>query len=67
MEIILRNNIKKSLKKKGFLIFRKIETSKTLLIFQETELYYISGNGNPKKLFIFQETETLKNFLYLRK
>ena len=55
MEIILRNNIKKSLKKKGFLIFRKIETSKTLLIFQETELYYISGNGNPKKLFIFEE------------
>ena len=55
MEIILRNNIKKSLKKKGFLIFRKIEASKTLPTFQETELYFISGNGNPKKLFTFQE------------
>ena len=27
----------------------------------------ILGNGNHKKLFIFQETETLKSFLYFRK
>ena len=28
---------------------------------------YISGNRNHKKSFIFQETETLKSFLYFRK
>ena len=28
---------------------------KKFLIFQETEFSYISGNGNPKKLLIFQE------------
>ena len=28
---------------------------KKFLIFQETELFYISGNVNPKKLLIFQE------------
>ena len=27
----------------------------------------ISGNGNHKKSLIFQETETLKSFLYCRK
>ena len=31
-----------------------METLKKFL-FQETELSYISGNGNPKKLLIFQE------------
>ena len=36
--------------KKAFLIFAETET-----VFQETELSYISGNGNPKKLLIFQE------------
>ena len=28
---------------------------KKFLIFQETKLSYISGNGNPKKLLLFQE------------
>ena len=28
---------------------------KKFLIFQETELFYISGNRNPKKLLIFEE------------
>ena len=28
---------------------------------------YISGIGNPQKFFTFQETETLKSFLYFRK
>ena len=28
---------------------------KKILIFQEMELSYISGNGSPKKLLIFQE------------
>ena len=41
--------------KKAFLIFREAEIPKKLLIYQETELSYISGNGNPKKLLIFQE------------
>ena len=34
---------------KAFLIFWKKESPKKLLIFQETELSYISENGNPKK------------------
>ena len=42
-------------KKKVFLIFRKTETPKKFLIFQETELSYISGNRNFKKLLKFQE------------
>ena len=41
--------------KKAFLIFWEMETPKKFLIFQETELSYISGNRNPK------------NFLYFRK
>ena len=40
---------------KKILIFRKTETPKKFFIFQETELSHISGNGNPKKLLIFQE------------
>ena len=38
--------------KKAFL---ETETSKKFLIFREMELFYILGNGNPKKLPIFQE------------
>ena len=52
------SSIKKFLiisQKKAFLIFRERETSKKLFIFQETELTYIPGNGNPKKLLIFQK------------
>ena len=43
--------------KKAFLIFLETETppppppqKKKILIFQETELSYISGNRNPKKI-----------------
>ena len=46
------SNIKKIIifsQNKAFLIFQKIETSKKLFIFQETELSYIPGNRNPKK------------------
>ena len=41
-------------------------------MFQETELSYISGNGKPKNLLIFQEVnfraqkKKKKNFLYVR-
>ena len=41
-------------------------------MFQETELSYISGNGKPKNLLIFQEVNfrvrkiKKKNFLYVR-
>ena len=42
-----------------FLHFREVELCgsnvKKFLIFQETELFYISGNRNPKKLLIFEE------------
>ena len=31
------------------------------------KISYTSGNGNPEKFLMFQETETLKNFLYFRK
>ena len=41
--------------KKAVLTFTETETLKIFLMFQETELSYISGNGN------------LKNFLYFRK
>ena len=41
--------------KKAFLIFRETKTPKKFLIFQETELFYISRNGNPKKILIFQK------------
>ena len=34
--------------KKASLIFQKTEILKKLFILQETELSYISGNGNPK-------------------
>ena len=54
------SNIKKFLifsQKKAFLIFWETKILKKFVIFQETELSYISGNGNrnPKKLLIFLE------------
>ena len=53
------SNIKKFVifsQKKAILIFQETETPKNFFIFRETELSYISGNGNPKKLLIFLET-----------
>ena len=53
---LFSSNIKKFLifyQKKAFLIFQERETLKIFVIFQETELSYIVGNGNPKKLLIF--------------
>ena len=47
------SNIKRFLifsQKKAFLIFRETKIPKKFLIFQGTELSYISGNGSPKKL-----------------
>ena len=42
--------------KEVFLMFRENKYHrKKFVLFQETELSYISGNGNPKKLLIFQE------------
>ena len=38
------SNIKKCL------IFRETKTPRKKNIFPETEVFYISGNGNPKKL-----------------
>ena len=63
------------LKKETFLIFREMETPKNFLIFQKTELSYISRNGNPQKLLIFQEVtfraqkiqKKLKNVLHFKK
>ena len=36
---------------------------KNSYIFSKQSFSYISGNGNSKKIIIFQETETLRNFL----
>ena len=41
--------------KKACLIFRETETRKKFVILQEIELSYVSGNGSPKKHFIFKE------------
>ena len=81
-------NKKNSLWKKFlyFLVFQGMECSgpnikkflsfsqkKAFLIFQEMELSYISGNGNPKNLLIFEEVTFLawkmkkKKVLYFRK
>ena len=58
--------------KKTFVIFRETETPKFFFTFQDAKLSYISGNGNTKKLLIFQEVtfrtrkikkSTLKKFL----
>ena len=70
------SNIRKFLifsQKKAFLIFQEIKTPKKFFIFQETELSYILGNGNPKKLLIFQKVNfqtrkmKKKHFLYFKK
>ena len=42
-------------KRKLFLYFRKRKYRKKFLIVWEMELACISGNGNPKKLLVFQE------------
>ena len=65
------------LNRKILLHFGKPTSRKNVLIFQETETSYISGNRHPKKLLIFQEvtfraqknkkTYYEKNFLYFRK
>ena len=56
-----------------FLIFKEMGIS---YIFLKESVSYISGNGNHEKsslyfrkrnFLIFQETETIKNFLYFRK
>ena len=68
------SNIKKLLifsQKKAVLIFQGTEAPKKFLIFQETELFYISENGKPKKLIMFQEVtfraRKIKNVLYFGK
>ena len=40
---------------KDFFIFRETEIPKNLLLFQVTELTYISGNEDPKKVLKLQE------------
>ena len=69
-----------------FLIFQETETpieflifsqEKAFLIFRETELFYISGNGNPKKTSYISGSNfpspkneinpPLKSFLYVMK
>ena len=47
------NKILSFLQKKDLLYFRNLN----FLLFQETKLSYILRNGNPKKLFIFQESK----------
>ena len=61
-------NIKKFFtfsQKKSFLISRKMETSKKLFIYQETQLSHISGSN----LLYYENKKkpTLKNFLYFGK
>ena len=60
---------------KVFFIFRETEIPKNLLLFQVTELTYISGNEDPKKVLKLQEETfwtlkikktTLKIFLILQ-
>ena len=41
-----------------------METPKKFLIFQETELFYISENGNPEKILYISGNGT---FLYFRR
>ena len=43
------------LKRKLFLYFRKQKPTKKSLYFRKRNFFYISGNGNPEKRFIFQE------------
>ena len=70
------SNIKKVVifsQKGAFLIFKETETLKKLFAFQKCELSYILGNGNLKKILLFQEVTfqaqkmkknpTLKKFL----
>ena len=40
----------------NFLCFRKRNPKKMSYIFLKESFAYISGNGNPKKLLIFQKT-----------
>ena len=50
-------NIKKFLifsQKKAFLMFQERDTPKKFFLSKETEVSYISGKGNPKKLLILQ-------------
>ena len=51
-----------------FLYFRKQKPRKNSLYFRKRN-FYISGKGNPKKLFIFQEVTSpfLESSLYFRK
>ena len=57
MELPSSNNEKFLIffQKKAFLIFWETMIPKRFLIFQEMEISYISGNSNPKKLFIFRK------------
>ena len=63
------------LERKLLLYFRKQKSQKNSLRLRELNFFYISGNGNPKKLLIFQEVTfraqmmkktTLKMFLIFR-
>ena len=63
------SNIKKVLtfsQKKAFLIFPEVESStfqprlKKIKKSNPRKTSYASGNGNPEKCLMFQETETLK-------
>ena len=62
-------------RKKAVIIFQETEVPNKFLTFKGTKPFYISGNGNPKKLLIFQEVTfraqmmkktTLKMFLIFR-
>ena len=46
--------------KNAVLIFQETESPQKFLIFQETELSYISGNENHKRLLIFLVTKVCK-------
>ena len=55
--------------KKLFLYFRKWKPWKNFLYFLKRKLflYFMKQKPLQKKFLIFQETETLKNFLYIRR
>ena len=48
--------------RENFLYFRNGNPEKTFYIFSRESFSYISEKGNPKKIYILEETETLNTF-----
>ena len=64
------SNIKKFLifsQKKSFFIFRETKTLKKFFMSQETGLFYIPGNANPKNELHFKKSNEKKNAQKMKK